>query len=874
MTLRSIGCAVLLHGLGLGLAPGVALAAPVVDATAAFQVRELGEPIRSDATLVWDSRRARALLVGGELYEAGPQAGAWQLVTSGEAHWEPLTTSGIGPGPHAGSAAVYDSLRDRVILLSGRPPYPEVRTSELWELRLSDPPTWSRLELSGTARPQSRFDAHLELDAHDRLVLFGGDGDAYADSAVWLLPLAESPLQWRAVELTGPGPGPRARFGAAYSAVTNRMVVFGGDHHIPFQFHWPDSYPACPAETWELSLDEPLHWIARGAAPTDSMPLPEVGGVMVPDAAGRVAWLFPGDQGYRFRDTSVWRYDFVNGTWMRVGAHPTRYGLYAGASACLERPNDALLVYGGGNYFKFGLPDGGTGTALRFDPDAPGPWSVRVPSPLVSGRTCWDPRAYFDAPTRRLLTWNSEGLWTRSVASPAPWRLHHASSTAPPTTPNPMSAIDTRRRRLLVFGGQDYGTAVTADHLWSCPLDGPAEWTRLPIGGTAPLGTSGTQCVYDVARDRVLVLPSLQGGGFSSWAYDTLQVLELAGDSPRWSTMPALGSAPVRRSDGTVVLDSLRDRLILVGGAIILGDGSYPRDVWTLTLGESAQWTKSYQGPGQTGPMARVAVAFDPTLDRMLWVAGLGLTPFDFGASGDIRSARVDDLSRWQDETPAGGSGLSGAGSAFFDAAADRMLWWNGATLWELRWPLGSPGAFGPATVAQRDGAVHVSWPAAVVEPYVARIERSVDGGRTWSALRTIAPVADGSIAFTDSLPPASGALAYRAVIERGGVPHVLGTAALTQGVAAPQRFALAPLRPNPASADVVVELATPVDADVTLELFDLAGRKVGTTRHHHVLRGREAVTFALARGLRPGLYMLRADDGHTTLHSRLAVVR
>jgi hypothetical protein len=246
----------------------------------------------------------------------------------------------------------------------------------------------------------------------------------------------------------------------------------------------------------------------------------------------------------------------------------------------------------------------------------------------------------------------------------------------------------------------------------------------------------------------------------------------------------------------------------------------------------------------------------------------------DIGSFNPLRSMALEDMTSWLDLDPQGASPLRGAGTAFFDAAADRMLWWNGSTLWELTWPLGMPSALGPAAVVAREGGVHVVWPALVTSPYAALIERSSDGGRSWSPLTSALPKADGSLEFTDTLPPSSGAVAYRAVIQRGGSLRVLGTASLALGATLPARFALATPRPNPTSGELVLELASPVDAEVTLELFDLAGRRAGATVHRRMSAGREVFTTPLARGLAPGVYLLRAGDGRTATHTRIAVIR
>jgi hypothetical protein len=218
---------------------------------------------------------------------------------------------------------------------------------------------------------------------------------------------------------------------------------------------------------------------------------------------------------------------------------------------------------------------------------------------------------------------------------------------------------------------------------------------------------------------------------------------------------------------------------------------------------------------------------------------------------------------------------MSGAGPLFFDAAADRMLWWNGRQLWEITWLFGTPSPYGPASVSADAGGVHIRWPGEpTLYSYVAAIDRSTDGGRTWTRLRSVAPEYDGTLVFTDADAPPSGSRTYRATIQRGGVTTTLGTASTVLGPATVAALTLAAPRPNPARADVTLELGTPSGGTVTFELFDVAGRLAAPPVLRTVAAGVTVQTVPLARGLSSGLYLLRASDGRQSVNARLFVVR
>lgn len=83
---------------------------------------------------------------------------------------------------------------------------------------------------------------------------------------------------------------------------------------------------------------------------------------------------------------------------------------------------------------------------------------------------------------------------------------------------------------------------------------------------------------------------------------------------------------------------------------------------------------------------------------------------------------------------------------------------------------------------------------------------------------------------------------------------------------ALPARLRLAPAVPNPARGPVRVELATPGARAVRLEVFDAAGRTVARLHAGELAAGSHAFTWsgrdAQGRMVRPGWYVVRADDG------------
>ena len=842
--------------------------------------RELGAPARADGAMVWDSRRGRALLFGGDGAFATPYASPWQFLRTPRPHWEPLVTTPDGPPLRSGVSAVYDSVGDRVLLFGGRPGFGDVGTNELWQLRLDEPVRWLQLQVAPGPIPAPRYDASMILDRDRRLVLYGGDGAAFQDAAVWILPLTEPALRWQQLDEyeLGPGPGPRMRHGAAYSSSAHQMLVFGGEAKFFSPQLGTYGYQMCAPLTFALSLTQPIHWVPALANPGARSPNAEVGGALVADAMGRSAWLVPGLQGLGStpNDPTDWRYDFAQLAWTR--GHPGfgGPGTRGGIASCLDRTSGDLLIHGGSRSLFEGYADEPLAETWALTVGSVPGWVGLCRVPGVADAPWSDARAHLDAERRQLVTWTHEGVWTCDIATDDTWHLEPVSPGDGPQFSNPMSTIDPVRRKLLVFGGEEFTNGRwfdrDADRLWSWALDGTGPWSSTTIEGAAPSGISGTQCAFDPARARTLALPSIRHV-FAT--LDTIPVLELAGDAARWTRLPVGGEPPYPRSDATMIVDPIHDRLVLHGGVTSFnGDGAHALDLSFMSLGDGPRWQPLTASPLPYQLTARSGLAVDLTLDRILLQGGVGLTAFGIGQSNALQAAAFDHPSAWVNLDPAGQSPMMGGGPLFFDAVADRMLWWNGRQLWELTWFFSTPAPYGAAVVNADAGGVHIRWPGQLTAPYSAAVDRSADGGRTWTRLRSVAPDADGSLAFTDADPPAGAPATYRATIERGGVTHVLGTASTVLGNVAPAALTLAAPRPNPSRDDVVLELATPRDASVTIELFDVSGRRAAPAVTRVVSAGTNVFSSPLARGLEPGLYVLRVSDGARKVERRLAVVR
>jgi hypothetical protein len=79
--------------------------------------------------------------------------------------------------------------------------------------------------------------------------------------------------------------------------------------------------------------------------------------------------------------------------------------------------------------------------------------------------------------------------------------------------------------------------------------------------------------------------------------------------------------------------------------------------------------------------------------------------------------------------------------------------------------------------------------------------------------------------------------------------------------------------RPNPSTGDVTASFVLPSRGKVTLELFDLAGRRVTGFREMELDAGSYVLPLARVSRPAPGVYLLRMGFGGQSLESRVIVV-
>ncbi len=549
-------------------------------------------PREAQAT-AYDSRRGRMIVFSGL---SGAEPGRVWLLELGEPMtWLPLDPAGEPPAGRQFGTAVYDSLRDRVLLFGGVLDN-GTGLNDLWELTLSGTPTWTRLSPSGTP-PSPRAGAALVVDpVRDRLVLFGGGRPLLGgDRQTWSLALSGA-MEWRQVATSGQPPDGLYGQGGVYDPVGDRFVTIGGSYSLTAVAL--NLAEATPSWTWLYPAD-------------GSQPQPEgrYQNGAVYDPVHNALVICGGYMNTSFDDT--WSFSFETSRWTKLAPAGEDLPARAGHAATLDPGTNRVIVYGGQDpfdRFDVWVRDLGGSTS----------WTSMAPQGIHPD-AAYDVASACDTQRHRILYFGGQSafhamtssVWALGLDGSPAWSVLPTIGTPPAPRTGAAAIYDPVGDRLIIFGGLSFSPVndVTKE-VWSLSLSGTPTWSLLkPVGG--PGGRAYASASYDPRRNRMLVF-----GGFNygyPGVYSDVWALSLGG-SPSWSAITATGVAPSGRFKAVAVVDSSRDRLLVHGGGYA--------DAWALNLSGSPQW-KELQ-PESPGPDARRGSAgvYDAIADRMIVTGG------------------------------------------------------------------------------------------------------------------------------------------------------------------------------------------------------------------------------------------------------------
>jgi hypothetical protein len=562
---------------------------------------------RTAPSAIYDATRDRMVIFGG--YDGTNRYhDVWALALSGAMAWTDITPPGgilSGPTPRYYHTAIYDPVRDRMLVLGG---YDSFYEGDVWALSFSAN-TWTQLAPAGTGPVALVNHTSIYDPVRDRMLTFGGFDGTHRSDTTWVMTLAGTPT-WSRLSPSGTPPLGLTGARGAYDPVRDRLVVSGG---------YDGSYENAE---WALSLSGSPAWntiVASGAPPTG-----RASHDAIYDPNGDRMVVFDGTDG-----PNGLVYHLLDDTWsLTLGGSPAWSELPPGpnvparrvySSAIVDPVRKRMVIYGGHDGTDLGNPNY-FGDVAAWSIGASPAWSVITPSgtPPVAraGHT-----AIYDPLRNRMLVFGGIGnlsgfndVWALSLGATPAWTLITPSGTPPSARFFHSAVYDFKRDRMLVFGGR-FGISYY-NEVWALSLSGTPAWTLLTPTGTPPAGRAFHAAIYDPVRDRMLVYGGL--GEFQATLADAW-ALNLA-SNPAWVPITTVGSAFLV-SSYSGVYDPVRDRMLLFGGYNTTLSLSY---VDALSLSGTPTWSS----PAPTGDPSPEryyqTTVYDAVNDQLLIFGGQG----------------------------------------------------------------------------------------------------------------------------------------------------------------------------------------------------------------------------------------------------------
>jgi hypothetical protein len=601
---------------------------------------------------IHDPVRDRVLVYGG-CGDRGCFDSVWALSLGEAPAWTELVSSGTPPAALSDQSAIYDPVRDRMVVFGGWGE--EGDLNGVWALSLVDPSAWT--ELSPTGTPPSVRSGHSAVydPVRDRMVVFGGSsGSPFND--VWALSLGATPA-WAELSPIGTPPSVRTAHDAIYDPVRDRMVVFGG---------WDEA--GVLDDVWALSLGDTVAWMQL--SPAGTPPAAQLGhGAIYDPVRDRMVVCGDHDDGEQ-SPLRVWALSLAGPpAWTELSPAGTSPGDRVQESAIYDPARDCMVICGG---------TGGDGWMPLFD-DA---WALSLADPPAwtalsatglrpEGR--WSHSAIYDLASGRMVVFGGAGasgffddVWVLPLFQEPDWMRLSPSGPGPCARSEHGAIYDPVRGCMVVFGGR--ASSEPLDDAWVLSLGAAPAWTKLTPTGTAPNARWGHSAIYDPVGDRMVVFGGTNGGSL----FGDVWALSLAG-TPAWTKLAPGGAMPSARANHSAIYDPVLDRMVVFGGY----DGEWQGflDAWALSLANPPVWTALAPGGSLPGPRRFHSAVYDPVHHRALVFGG-------YDGSFSYRDDTWALSLGWTELAPAGERPAArGFHSAIlYDSYSPRMLVFGGGT--------------------------------------------------------------------------------------------------------------------------------------------------------------------------------------------------
>ena len=780
-------------------------------------------PGREVHSAIYDPLRDRMIVFGGYVLQPNPSApgssyrpanDTWAFSFAGLT-WTRLESSDVTPTARAGHTAIYDPVRDRMLVFAGSSGRNAL--NDVWSLDLSGTPSWSPLDVSAPFRGRNGHSAIYDT-RRDRMVVFGGADSIGLCGDVWALSL--SALTWNEIIPVGTTrPSARRWHSAIYDGVTDRMLVFSGSDWVS-----SDIYRSPVNDLWALSFGSNV-W-SRITAP--GAPPGRILHSATHDPSGRRMIVFGGHvddyvwDGPRRGDT--WAYSLDAGTWSPMIPTSRPPEGRAGHSAVYDPLRRRMIVFGGWN-----------GDCYCFFGDT---WQLSlvgtpVWSPLVTAGPFPTARAghvaVYDPTGDRMIVFGGEekcedyedcgrpgnDTWALSLGAGTPtWSQISPLGEPPPIRSGHTAVYDPAGKRMIVFGGTDF--VSLKNDAWTLDLSGPAAWTALAPSGEPPGVRTAHSAIYEPVGHEMVVFG---GWGAFGIANDTW-ALGLAGP-PAWRLLvpgsPTDPGLPAPRAEHSAVYDPVSGRMIVHAGDTAALESN---DTWALSFGPEPAWTPLMSQNSPPPPRWDHAAVYDPVGRRMVIHAG------SRGYAYDTWALQLEDVP--------------------------------------------TPVLLSLVRAGVRDHRVELDWFAGSASGLSATLYRRA-ADADWQPIASLEADGTGHLRYVDGSTPAADRLCYRLGYSEGGVERFTQEACVEMPA---QALTLAGLHPNPAVGELASSFSLASAAPARLSLLDVTGR-VWLTRDVGALgAGRHVVSLGRTTTVPAGIYWLRLTQGGSSVLARGVVMR
>ncbi len=529
-----------------------------------WELQPTSPPTRSEAPLVYDSRRHRVVTFGGfELQDTAEWDGE---------RWFDVTLP-VSPTPRGGYGLAYDAEHGVTVLFAGFG-----GSGDTWTW---DGTRWTLMQ--PTTVPSDRFNPMMAYDPiRKQVIMFGGQGDDtvnLADTWAW------DGSNWnKLAPATSPGPRRDAAFG--FDSKRGVMVMFGG-------YVGPSGGESPVNETWEWNGTT---WTQR--MPSAPLPAQLAGAEMAFDPQRGTMVVFGGGPGAGVVSTT-WEWNGTVWSHLSPGVVPNGdadFGMATDAAhdeivmvpsqlAGLTTP--AVYVWSNANWAAITLPTppARIQQAIALDP-------VRHQVVMFGGQNTSN-ASIGD-------TWIWDGTWRQYLGA------------APAVRYGAKMVYDRGHDELVMFGGYSTTSNVALQDTWVWKVD---HWiAQTPV--TLPPRRHDQSMVYDETHSQVVMF----GGGPGSDNNDDGLQDTWTWDGTNW-TPQTPAAQPSTRYGAAFGYDPIHQQVVLFGGGNDQGGGGATMTYGDTWLWDGHNWT---QPPLTNQPTAKfyADMAWDASRGRLVMFGG------------------------------------------------------------------------------------------------------------------------------------------------------------------------------------------------------------------------------------------------------------